>query len=106
MAFNQQHEFRSGAPTGSETNLSSLERRRLTRPQITAPTELAAPTESKLANDLLIGANAIADELGLDPRQTYYWLSKGYLDADKVGDLWISTRTRLRRQFNGKREAS
>jgi hypothetical protein len=78
--------------------LSSTERRRLARRPITAQ------SESKLADDLLVGCNAIAAELGFDPRQTYYWLSRGYLDADKVGDLWISTRSRLRRQFDGSSE--
>lgn len=76
--------------------MSSTERRRLARRPITASTE-----PPKLADDLLIGCNAIAAELGFDPRQTYYWLAKGYLDVDKKGDLWVTTRTRLRRQFSG-----
>jgi hypothetical protein len=59
-----------------------------------------------LADDLLVGCTAIARELGFDERKTYYWLSRGYLDATKMGDLWVTTRPRLRRQFNGKREAS
>ena len=35
----------------------------------------------------------------------YYLLQRGLLDANKVGDLWVTTKSRLRRQFNGEGRA-
>jgi hypothetical protein len=54
----------------------------------------------ELRDNLLWGAQAIADFIGRDVRDVYYLLQRGLLDADKCGDLWVSTRTRLHRQFN------
>ena len=47
------------------------------------------------------GAQAIADELGLELRKTFYLLERGYLPATKCGATWTSTRSRLRRFFDG-----
>ena len=58
----------------------------------------AAPA---LAADVLIGAQAIADEIGIDVRQCFYWLKSGYLPATKTGAIWVTTRSALRRHFNG-----
>ena len=33
--------------------------------------------------------------------QLYYHLQRGHIDADKFGETWVSTRTRLRQQFAG-----
>jgi hypothetical protein len=48
------------------------------------------------------GAKAIARVLNLvdedgnpDPRRAFYALEKGYVDADKWGKIWVSTRRRL-----------
>jgi hypothetical protein len=77
------------------------------------PTEPAVPTvghnnppspitdEPLLADDLLFGAAAIANELGLDLRRTFYLLERGFIPASKTGATWTSTRSRLRRHFNG-----
>ena len=48
-----------------------------------------------LKDDVLFGAQAIANELGLELRKT------GYLPATKCGATWTSTRSRLRRFFDG-----
>ena len=54
-----------------------------------------------LRDDVLFGAQAIADELGLELRKTFYLLERGYLPATKCGATWTSTRSRLRRFFDG-----
>jgi hypothetical protein len=58
-----------------------------------------------LHRDILIGAGAIADEIGVDVRQVYHWLQQGYLPASKTGSLWTSTRSALRRHFSGEKVA-
>lgn len=56
---------------------------------------------TKLKDDLLWGAQAIADEIGLDRRVVFYLLQNGALPATKTGNTWTSTRSRLRRHFEG-----
>jgi hypothetical protein len=60
--------------------------------------EGAAPT---LRDDLLWGAQAIADAVGIDIRAAYHLLQNGKLPAVKTGDVWTTTRSRLRRHFEG-----
>jgi hypothetical protein len=43
----------------------------------------------------LWGANKIADVINRSPRSTFHLLEQGYLDADKVGHQWVSTKRRL-----------
>jgi hypothetical protein len=43
----------------------------------------------------LWGAENIAAVINRTPRQTYYALEQGYLDADKVGAQWCTTPRRL-----------
>ncbi len=54
-----------------------------------------------LKDDVLFGAQAIADELGLDLRKVFYMLERGHLPATKCGATWTTTRSRLRRFFDG-----
>jgi hypothetical protein len=50
---------------------------------------------------LLKGAQAIADFLGEpDIRKVYYWLESGFISAFKMGGVWVSTKDRIRHQFN------
>ena len=56
---------------------------------------------TKLRDDLLWGAQAIADEIGLDRRVVFYLLQTGKLPATKTGHTWTTTKTRLRRHFEG-----
>jgi hypothetical protein len=56
--------------------------------------------ETSLAEDILRGADAIGAFVGLDPRQTFYYLQTGVLPATKEGRIWVSTRSRLRRHYN------
>jgi hypothetical protein len=57
----------------------------------------------KLADDLLFGAQAIADELGIDVRRTYYLLEQKLIPGTKLGSkkrsAWTASRKRLRAHF-------
>jgi hypothetical protein len=55
----------------------------------------------KLADDLLVGAKAIADELGIEERQAFHGLTRGNIPARKMGRLWVASRSRLRAHFTG-----
>ena len=59
------------------------------------------PPDAPLRDDLLFGAKAIADELGISLRQTYYLLERGHVPARKAGRIWIGSRRRLRVHFSG-----
>jgi hypothetical protein len=48
------------------------------------------------------GAESIAKEINRTKEQTYHLLDLGRLDADKIGNLWVSTPRRLRQQFQQK----
>jgi hypothetical protein len=62
----------------------------------------AAPsTSTSLADDLLNGAEEIAAELGRPVRETYYRLERGHIPGVKIGRIWTSTRSGLRRHFGG-----
>jgi hypothetical protein len=50
---------------------------------------------------VLWGAQAIADYIGRSLRSTFHLLEGGRLAADKNGGVWVTTRERLRRQFDG-----
>jgi len=56
---------------------------------------------TSLADDLLWGAAAIADELGLNRRKVFYYLERGTLPARKVGELWVASRRQLRAHLLG-----
>ena len=47
-------------------------------------------------NDLLHGAQSIADFRNEPVRRTYYLLERGLLPAAKLGDSWEASKERLR----------
>jgi Helix-turn-helix domain len=51
--------------------------------------------------DVLFGAQAIADYLGIDRRTVYHSLERKLLPAGKMGKVWVTTRSRLRAFFEG-----
>jgi hypothetical protein len=53
--------------------------------------------QQKLADDLLLGARAIADELGVDQHAVYYLAKMKRLPIGKLGKNLIASRTTLRR---------
>jgi hypothetical protein len=73
------------------------------RPAIdhTRETEFAIRAhESSLAADKLRGISQIAAFIGEHPATTYRWAQFGWLDCWKIGSLWVSTKSRLTKQFN------
>ena len=64
-------------------------------------TTTGTPNPDDLAADILHGAQAIADYIGVDLRRAFYLLQNGYIPAVKTGATWTSTKSRLRRHFNG-----
>lgn len=54
---------------------------------------------SSLADEVLYGTEAIAAELNLSRTQVYYRLETGVLPAKKIGGIWTTTRTALRRYY-------
>jgi hypothetical protein len=62
--------------------------------------------EIPLCDDLLWGAQAIADELGVDVRRAFYLLENNFIPATKTGATWTTTKTRLRRFFDGEMPAA
>lgn len=56
---------------------------------------------SRLADDLLWGAKAISEEIGVNERKAFYLLETGAIPAQKVNGLWVSSRGRLRAHLTG-----
>jgi hypothetical protein len=55
---------------------------------------------AKLADDLVWGGKAIADEIGKDQKSTLYHLARGHIQgATKLGNLWVVSKSGLRQQF-------
>jgi hypothetical protein len=52
-------------------------------------------------DDILRGVPQIAKYAGQSEQQTYFQLSKGRLPAWKVGKIWVSTKTAIRRRLLG-----
>jgi hypothetical protein len=54
----------------------------------------------RLADDLLFGAEAIADELGVSIRKAFYLLERGLIPGAKCGRAWTASRRKLREHFS------
>ena len=67
---------------------------------ITAPSP-SVITPSPLAADLIWGVGAIAEELGVNRRKTYFYLQSGAIPGTKIGAVWVASRNRLRERFLG-----
>jgi hypothetical protein len=61
----------------------------------------ARPPEDRLAADLIWGAKAIADEIGVGTRKAFYLLETGAIPARKINGLWVSSRSQLRARLLG-----
>ena len=59
-----------------------------------------ADQERRLADDLLYGAKAIADELGIEERQARWQIDQGNIQGvTRMGRLIVCSKSALRRQF-------
>jgi hypothetical protein len=61
----------------------------------------ATDKKSSLADDLVWGGQAIGDEIGLPKHKAFYALERGYLPANKVGNIWVASRKKLRAALGG-----
>jgi hypothetical protein len=68
--------------------------------------EVQQPTTTDEFADLLWGAQAIADFINKNYRQTVYLLSTNKLPARKIGAIWIGNRSKLRAHLLGEGEAA
>jgi hypothetical protein len=59
------------------------------------------PTSDDDLADLLWGAQAVADYIGKNYRQTVYLLSTKKLPARKIGQTWLARKSELRRALLG-----
>jgi hypothetical protein len=57
-----------------------------------------------IGDDLIWGAEAIADELSISATKVFRYLNLGYLPATKVGQQWVASRTKLRAHLLGEDE--
>ncbi len=55
--------------------------------------------DDRIAEDLLDGAGAYADFLGLPVRRVYELLERGLLPGGKLGHKWIGSKSRVRRRY-------
>ncbi len=63
-------------------------------------------SSSKIGDDLITGAPAIAAELGWSDSKTYHSLQDGKIPCFKLGTTWYARRSSLRRHFDELEEAS
>jgi hypothetical protein len=63
---------------------------------------MAQQDTERLGNDLLVGADAISQEIGLSPQQIYYQWRNGNLPLKKLGALLVGSKRVLREHFTGK----
>lgn len=55
--------------------------------------------KSDVALEILRGAKAIGEFVGMKPRKANYLLAKKLLPADREGEMYVSTKTRLRQHY-------
>jgi hypothetical protein len=55
---------------------------------------------SPVGDDLLLGANAIAEFLGIEPKQVYYFASRRLIPAGKLGGILTASKQKLREHFD------
>jgi len=63
-------------------------------------TTVAAPASEDVL-DVLRGVPEIASYIRRSERATYHGLQAGQIPAFKEGNIWITTKTRLRLYYNG-----
>jgi hypothetical protein len=61
--------------------------------------------KENLAADLLHGAKAIGEFLGIPERRVFYYVAQGYLPVTRIGELIVASRSVLRKHFTEKTAA-
>ena len=56
--------------------------------------------KDRVADDLLIGAPAIAEFLGITEKAVYHWVRKDRIPVGKIGKNLIASRRQLRKVIN------
>jgi hypothetical protein len=54
---------------------------------------------TEISDDLIWGAEAIAETLNQKLRPIYYQLENGLIPAGKIGEKWVASRSALREHF-------
>ncbi len=54
---------------------------------------------ARIADDLLVGADAIADEIGVPRRRVYNLVEKGLLPCTHEGATIVASRSRIRQHY-------
>jgi hypothetical protein len=67
---------------------------------ITMPDLRSTTPRSDLADDLLHGADAIAEFVGMKPRRVFYLCEKQEIPAKKICGRWTSRKSALRKLFD------
>jgi hypothetical protein len=71
----------------------------MTRPKYRL--QQTARAGGSIGDDLIWGAAAIGDEIGVDERKSFYLLEHEHIPARKVGNLWVASRRELRAKLCG-----
>lgn len=56
--------------------------------------------KEKLADDLLVGAKAIAEYVGVTERQVFYWGETGRLPLFKIGSKWAGRKSQINERLS------
>ena len=59
---------------------------------------------AKQENDTLWGVQAIADFIGHNRRQTYYYLQEGLIPGKKIGAIWVGSKSKIRKHLSSSDE--
>jgi predicted site-specific integrase-resolvase len=55
--------------------------------------------QRRIGDDLLVGAKAIANWLGVSQRTAFYWAEKGLIPAFKIGKQWAARKSALEKRL-------
>jgi nucleotidyltransferase/DNA polymerase involved in DNA repair len=61
--------------------------------------ETNTTSDDALADELLWGAAAIGQEIGVGTRKAFHLLETRKIPAQKIGGLWVASRQKLRRRL-------
>ena len=68
--------------------------------------EMTMQNNDTIADDLLVGAKAISKYTGFPERRVYRLLEIGELPGKRMGGIWTTSKTAVRRALLGEGEAA